>query len=208
MDIALRKQLLRRETIGRILAVDPARRAFEEAALLERFAALPGFEAAGCVLLYASAFAEEFPTAPLLRIALGRGKRVACPRVDRSKAILQLHEVRDLDADFRRGTLGIPEPRRRLPEIDPAEIDWALVPGLAFDARGYRLGRGAGHYDRLLPRLRPETPCWALALDEQWVDVLPVEPHDVPLDGVVSPSRAVVPVSCGAARPPGAEHTP
>ena len=67
-----------------------------------------------------------------------------------------------------------------------------LVPGLAFDARGYRLGRGAGHYDRLLPRLRPEVSRWALILDCQWVEDLPVEPHDIPLDGVVSPGREIV----------------
>ena len=56
-----------------------------------------------------------------------------------------------------------------------------LVPGLAFDARGYRLGRGAGHYDRLLPTLRPDAPRWALALDCQLVEGLPIEPHDVPI---------------------------
>ena len=59
--------------------------------------------------------------------------------------------------------LGIPEPRPDLPEVPPAAVDWALVPGLAFDERGFRLGRGAGYYDRLIPLLRPDAICWASA---------------------------------------------
>ena len=99
-------------------------------------------------------------------------------------------EIDDLDADLEPGTLGIPEPAPDCPEVEPEAVDWVLVPGLAFDAAGYRLGRGAGHYDRLLPTLRPDAPRWALAFDCQWVDDLPVEPHDVPLDGIVSPTPA------------------
>jgi 5-formyltetrahydrofolate cyclo-ligase len=87
------------------------------------------------------------------------------------------------------GTLGIPEPRLTCPRLEPSEIDWALIPGLAFDDRCYRLGRGAAHYDRLLPLLRPEVLRWALALEPQWVDALPVEAHDQQLDGVMSAER-------------------
>ena len=66
------------------------------------------------------------------------------------------------------------------------------MPGLAFDAEGFRLGRGKGHYDRLLPTLRPEAPRWALALGPQWVDALPVEAHDQPLDGILGVGRAAI----------------
>lgn len=67
-----------------------------------------------------------------------------------------------------------------------------LVPGLAFDEQGYRLGRGAGHYDRLLPRLRPDTVCWSLCLSCQLIPRLPIEPHDRPLNGVSAPGRTVL----------------
>jgi 5-formyltetrahydrofolate cyclo-ligase len=65
------------------------------------------------------------------------------------------------------------------------------VPGLAFDFQCHRLGRGAGHYDRLLLRLRPDASRWALGYDCQVVDELPAEPHDVPVDGVVTPSHRI-----------------
>ena len=85
-----------------------------------------------------------------------------------------------------------PEPRADLPEIPPESIDWVLVPGLAFDERGYRLGRGAGHYDRLLPQLRPDAACWALCLSCQLIPSLPIEPHDMPLDGVCTRDRLIL----------------
>ncbi len=192
MNLKDRKQALRQEIRDRILRLDPNRRRAEERALQDRFPDLPVFERAGCVLLYASAFAEEIETGPLLRLTLDRGKRLVCPRVDRASGRLHLHEVAAIETDLRRGTLGIPEPRKTCVLVAPDEVDWVLVPGLGFNEACYRIGRGAGHYDRLLPMLRPEATRWAIALDCQWVDDLPVEPHDVPLDGVSSISRTAL----------------
>lgn len=177
----------------RILALGPDDRRAQDSALAARFATLPGLAEARTVLLYVKAFPEEIETGPMLEWTLGRGQRLLCPRVDRRAGRLRLHRVGDLEADLVRGAMGIPEPRKQSPEVDPAEVDFVLVPGLAFDPRGYRLGRGAGYYDRLLPTLRPEAGRWALCLDCQWVDALPVEPHDARLDGVASPSRTETP---------------
>jgi 5-formyltetrahydrofolate cyclo-ligase len=186
-----RKRELRRAIVGRILALDPESRRRDETLLADRFATLPGFAEAETVLLYVTAFPEEIATGPMLDQALARGKRLVCPRVDRVERRLRLFQIDDPKRDLTPGTLGIPEPRTDCPEVEPGVVDWALVPGLAFDAQGYRVGRGAGHYDRLLPTLRPDAPRWALILDCQWVEDLPVEPHDVPVDGVVSPAKAI-----------------
>ncbi len=83
MDVAARKRALRRELIGRILALDPDSRRAQEAALAGRFAALPGFAGAGTVLLYVTAFPEEIATGPMIGLGLALGKRLICPRVDR-----------------------------------------------------------------------------------------------------------------------------
>lgn len=192
LDIPASKQALRRSAVECILSLDPARRALEERELVARFPALPGFASAGCVLLYASAFPEEIDTGAMLQLALKQGKTLVCPRVDRTARQLRLYQIKDIEADFIRSRFGIPEPRKTCKPVTPEEVDWVLAPGLVFDHRGYRLGRGAGHYDRLLPTLRNGVPRWALGFDCQWVDELPVEPHDVPLDGVVSPSRTIV----------------
>lgn len=199
------KSVIRRETIARILALTARNRDAQEEALTRRFPTLPGLADAGIILLYASAFPEEIHTSAMLRWVLSQGRTLVCPRVDRKAKELRLHQIEDLAGDFQPGTLGIPEPRQSCPVIAPKRIDWVLVPGLAFDPRGYRVGRGAGHYDRLLPRLRPEVPRWALILEPQWVEEVPDEPHDVPLDGVASPSREVTP---RPPRPAPASHTP
>jgi len=188
-EIRERKRMLRRSVVGRILALDPESRRRSEVALAARFVRLPGMAEARTVLLYITAFPEEIATRPMIEDSLARGQHVLCPRVDRAARRLRLYRIDDPDRDLAPGTLGIPEPRLECREVDPEAVDWILVPGLAFDSRGYRLGRGAGHYDRLLPTLRPDAPRWALIHDCQWVEDLPVEPHDIPIDGVVSPER-------------------
>lgn len=191
MPTNLAKARLRRSLKRRILELDPAHRAAEDAALLRRFDSLPGFARAATVCLYVGALPEEVPTLAMIEEALRQGKRLVLPRVDREGRRLRLFVVEDLIRDLEAGSLGVPEPRVSLSEVPSQAVDWVLVPGLGFDERCYRLGRGAGYYDRLLPTLRTGTPCWALAYDEQWVDDLPIESHDVPIDGVVSPSREV-----------------
>ncbi len=175
--------------IAAILSIDGDERSSLQARLIEGVAGLPGYAEAGTVLLYVNAFPEELNTRPLLAGAIGVGKRLICPRVDPVDHRLRLLQIDSPTADLVPGTLGILEPRAGRPEVEPGEVDWVLVPGLAFDERCFRLGRGGGFYDRLLPTLRPEIPRWALGFDCQLVPELPVEPHDIPVDGVVTPSR-------------------
>ena len=173
---------MRKQVIAQLLSMDPDDRSHQEAALLDRFPHLPGFAHSHVVLLYASHFPEEINTRPLVDLAISLGKTVVFPRVDRVTKRLVPH----LATETFPGTLGIPEPLATHPIVDPRAIDWALVPGVAFDRHGFRLGRGGGFYDKLLPTLRPNCPRWALILEPQWVDSVPVEAHDARLDGVAS----------------------
>lgn len=189
--VAAIKKHLRRKIREEILALPPVQRASQEAAFARLMAELPGYASARTVLLYVKAFPEEIDTAPLLEKALAESKRVLCPRVDRSGRRLRLFLVSDPKSDLGPGTLNILEPLSHCPEFELDAVDWVLVPGLAFDRQYYRLGRGAGYYDRLLPRLRPEVLRWALAFDCQLVDRLPVEHHDAPVDGIATPTKVL-----------------
>ena len=128
---------------------------------------------------------------PLAQAALDRGKTLVLPRVDAAARVLVLHRVADLDGDVVPGFRGIPEPSPDLPTVRPADVDCALVPGVAFDDDGRRLGYGGGYYDRLLPQLRPGVPRIAGAFDLQIVDHVPAGAHDVAVDVVVTPTRTV-----------------
>lgn len=182
------KRRLRAETIAAILDIDEADRAVGESRIMATILGLASYREAGTVLLYLKAFPEEIETGPLLADAMARGKRVVCPRVASRAAGLVLHQIRD-SSDLRPGTLDIPEPAPNSPIIAPGEVDWVLAPGVAFDRACHRLGRGAGHYDRLLPLVRPEVEVWAAAFEVQIRDDIPVEPHDVPVGGIVTESR-------------------
>lgn len=183
------KRTLRRATIAKILAFDPASRAERETRILDRILALPSFQAAGSPLLYIKAFPEEIDVGPLVERTLDASKRLVCPRVDRQAHRLVLHEIRDPRVDLEPGTLGILEPRAGCRLVAPVEVDWVLVPGVVFDVRRNRIGRGGGHYDRFLPTLRDDVETWAAAFDEQVVESLPAEPHDAPVYGIVTESR-------------------
>jgi 5-formyltetrahydrofolate cyclo-ligase len=177
--------------IAAILALEPDARSAQEDALVEAFPRLSGWSESRTVLLYVSAFPEEIRTERLLSLACEASRRLVLPRVDLAEGRLRLHRVGDPRSELKPGILGIPEPLPGLPEVGPDEVDWALVPGLAFDERGYRLGRGAGHYDRLLPMMRPDCICWSIGFACQLVSALPVERHDIALDGISTPDRTI-----------------
>lgn len=101
--------------------------------------------------------------------------------------------IHPFDSPRERHPLGFEQPVADAPVIDPADVDVVLVPGLAFDDSGTRLGRGGGHYDRLLTRLRPGTLIVGVAPDAVTLDALPREPHDVAVTHLATESgvRAV-----------------
>ena len=158
------------------------------AALAER----ADFRGARTVLLTLP-FGSEWDTRPLLAEALAKGKAVAMPRVNLERRMLDTCVIRDPGVDVALGYRSIPEPRAHCEVIDPTAIDWALVPGVAFDAAGRRLGYGGGYYDRLLPLMRPDAPRIAGAFDVQIVERVPAAPHDLRVDTVVTPTRVLAP---------------
>jgi 5-formyltetrahydrofolate cyclo-ligase len=109
--------------------------------------------------------------------------------------MLDLHAVVDIGHDIAPGYRGIPEPAATLPRIESEAIDWVLIPGVAFDLTGRRLGYGGGFYDRLLPLLRPDAPRIAGVFDLQIVERVPATAHDLTVDLMVTESRILAPAA-------------
>jgi 5-formyltetrahydrofolate cyclo-ligase len=116
--------------------------------------------------------------------------------VTRTPAVGQL-TVHPLDGPMEQHPFGYMQPATGAPEADLASIELVLVPGVAFDRRGNRLGRGKGYYDGLLPRLSGDVCLLGVTLDWLVVESLPVEEHDVVMNAVVSPGGLVEFRPCG-----------
>jgi len=119
-----------------------------------------------------------------------RGVRVAYPKTDPETGAMSFHFVEQPDA-MCAGALGVCEPGDGDPAAGPDELDVIVVPALAVDPRGHRIGYGAGYYDRALARFAPRPVTVAVAFDFQLLIELPNTPDDVPVAFVVTESRAI-----------------
>lgn len=147
----------------------------------QRLMALDAVRGARTVALYL-ARADEVPTAELAQVFQMDRKRLCVPAYDEEGAVYRW-ALWGSETAMKLGPWGIPEPER--PRfLEDTEPDCILIPGLAFDRRGYRLGRGGGHYDRLLAGSRGFSV--GLGVEAQRVDRLPIEAHDVRLHLVVT----------------------
>jgi 5-formyltetrahydrofolate cyclo-ligase len=164
-------------------------------AIADRLEDLDAWREARVVHMYVGAVDGEVATRELARQVLARGKTVVCPRVRWEPRGLESYAIRSLDelVESRRG-LWEPDPSRSEPMSDSA-LDLVVVPGLAFDRRGFRIGFGAGFYDRFLAGV--DAPRVALAFSLQIQESLPVEPHDEPVDWIVTEGETI---ACRAIR--------
>ena len=165
------------------------------AAIADRLVDLPVWRDARVVHTYVGAVQGEVATREIVRRALADGKTVVCPRVRWDPRGLESFVIRSLDelVESRRG-LWEPDPSRDDP-VGGSALDVILVPGLAFDPNGRRIGFGAGLYDRFLSQV--DAPRVALAFSLQIQDSLPVEPHDEPVDWIVTEGETI---ACRAIR--------
>ncbi len=157
-------------------------------AIQERVLALDLYRNSSTVVLYA-AKDNEVLTERILAHALSSGRAVYYPKLDLRHSQLLLLRVSDPTVDLKPGACGIHEPIGT-DALNPSALDDALVcvPGLGFDPSGQRLGRGGGHYDRLIACMGPAATTVGLAYSFQLLEALPYRQHDQPLDFVITES--------------------
>lgn len=187
------KKTLRQETILKRDAIPENIKEEKDAAIRQRIIRLPEFTDAKTIFFYAS-FRSEVDTIEMIKISLSHGKQIILPRVDKENKKLLLYKIKDIN-ELAQGYMGILEPsvsEGKLTGLD--DIDLIIIPGAAFDVLGSRLGYGAGFYDRLLAGMKKKIPIIAPAYEEQIVDDIPSEPHDVKVTKIITDRRVI---DCG-----------
>lgn len=161
--------------------VTPGKRKMEARYVFTTIQSLRCFREAQSVLFYAS-LPDELPTNEFLD-SWAISKQVLLPRVNGDDLDILPYDAKQVAT----GAFGITEPAGT-DVVDPASIQLIIVPAIALDGHCNRLGRGRGYYDRLLSRC-PQAYTIGVALDCQFVDEVPVDPHDQPLCGVITASH-------------------
>ena len=164
------------------------------ATIARHVCAMPAFQDSQTVMLY-MALPQEVQTAAILAESRAQGKRVTVPVVKPFGLVAA--ELPAGQLQFQPGPFGIPEPVVSTAAIPPEDIDCVMVPGIAFDRRGTRLGFGKGYYDRFLCRLPATTHVCGLAFSLQIVEHVPNMPHDVRMQSLVTEQGVLL---CGDSR--------
>ena len=137
-------------------------------------------------------FRNEVQTEKIIKKAIADGKRVVIPISIVESRQLLLSEIINYDEELEPGAYGILEPKKEyIRETDAELVDMVLIPGVAFDERGFRVGYGAGYYDRFLERVRPDISKIALAFELQMVDYAFEDSHDIPTSMIVTEDRII-----------------
>ena len=181
------KAALRREIRARVAQLPPAARVAAAGQLCQRVVEWSVWREARTVLLTWS-LPDELAVTCLIEAALADGKHVALPGFDPRSDSYVARRMKHHGSDLAAGRYGVMEPRPECPEVPFAALDLMLVPGVAFDPAGNRLGRGRGFYDRMLALTTVAVSC-GIGFDEQIVSEVPVEPHDVKLHYVLTPAE-------------------
>jgi 5-formyltetrahydrofolate cyclo-ligase len=186
MNIVEEKAALRRQVHLRLEEIDAAQRKVQSFNARKILLSQPVWAHARSILFFAPR-SDELDLWPLVEMAFINGKKVALPRYEPSTGEYEPAELLDPSKDLLPGRYGIAEPGPGCAVFPVNQLDLVLVPGVAFDLLGRRLGRGKGHYDKMLAA--PHGIRCGVGYDQQIVPEVPVAPHDAYLTCILTPTR-------------------
>jgi 5-formyltetrahydrofolate cyclo-ligase len=185
-EISKAKDGLRDNIRAALEKISPAVRAVESIDLCERLKAqIPSAH----TILFFAPLPDELDVWPLLELSLALGTNCALPFFDAEEKTYGARLLKTLATEIVVGKFGAREPAADCAEITLNHFDLVLVPGMAFDLHGNRLGRGKGYYDRILAEASG-IKC-GVAYDFQLLEEIPTEPHDAKVDFIFTPSRCL-----------------
>ena len=183
------KKQMREAILASRDAMSAASRSAASRVIIGRVCELPAYQLARTALAY-SGFGSEIETQALIEQIIADGKIAVLPRVDRATQSLILHSVKGV-GELVASKWGIREPPAEAPTVSASGIEFILMPGVAFDRTGNRLGYGRGYYDKLLTSVDPALARVAGAFSCQIVVKVPVAPHDQKIDTIITENEII-----------------
>ena len=143
-------------------------------------------------IMFYVATRSEVQTEEMIKTSIKMGKNIFVPIILKECINLAPSKIFDFDTELEKGEKGILEPKKKYYRLFPSEnIDLIIVPGVVFDLRGNRIGRGFGYYDNFLRKIRTSTKIIALAFEMQIVKKIPVDKNDIPVDKIITEKRVI-----------------
>ncbi len=191
METTMDKKIFRKSALSRRNEIPSDVRMEKSAKICKRFLNLPQYRTASAIHLFVP-FGTEIDTREIIETAWLDGKTCVFPFTDRKNDRLLHRSAAGWD-QFISGYAGILEPSGNCPTFSVEKLDIVIVPGMAFDRDGFRMGYGGGYYDRFLPHSKALRV--APAFSEQLVEQVPRETHDLPVSLILTEEESIV---CGA----------
>lgn len=177
------KKTIRDQVLKRLKTMDQDKKKSKDQAIYENLFASKFFKEAQTLMAYMS-FGTEIDTQPIIQRAWKEGKTVAIPYTIKETRLIKPALINSLD-DLSPGAYGILGPdEESLKVISKEDLDLVIVPGVAFDKSGYRIGYGGGYYDRFLEKLHVNT--LAILYEDQLIERVPREDHDIRVQVLVT----------------------
>ncbi len=143
-------------------------------------------------ILFYAATRSEVQTEEMIKMSIEMGKNIFVPIILPESINLAPSKIFDFDIELEKGKKGILEPKKEYHRLFPSEnIDLIIVPGIAFDLKGNRVGRGFGYYDNFLRKVRSSAKIIALAFEMQIVKKIFVDKNDIPVDKIITEKRII-----------------
>ena len=190
-EIGAAKIQIREDIANMISALSESDIAKKVRAIENRLFEFANFLEAKIALLYVNG-ESEVPTENIIKRAYSYNKIVVLPAFDAKNCEMKLMKVDKFAQELKPGPRGVLEPDPDLCKNVPIDrIDIAIIPGMAFDEKGGRIGSGKGYYDRLIPKLAITTRKVALTFEEQIIPQIPMESHDKHVDIIITDERII-----------------
>jgi 5-formyltetrahydrofolate cyclo-ligase len=190
-DIKEKKQGLREQMVTSIDGIPKDTLSKKNGVVVDKLFEFANFLEAKIALLYLNKD-WEIDSGSIIERALAMNKIVVLPLINQDRPKVALYKIDDPEKDIVPDAEGFPTPDiNRCKKVPIDCIDIAIVPGLAFDEKGGRIGAGDGYYDHLIPRLPITTRKVAVSLEEQVVPLVPMESHDKYVDIIITDNRVI-----------------